>query len=268
MKSTRLLLLLLLCVCLLTSCTPISLPTLGTPESTETKTPPTETSAPQETEPPETEPPTPKKRIAITFDDGPSRQGLTEKLVDEFAKYGGKATFFVLGNLISNATGECLAYADEKGCEIAIHAYTHEKYFDTCSEQDFLEELELTQKAIEKYIDSPVTLLRPPGGRITESRAVASGYPIVLWSIDSADWKYKSRADEQTIQENITTIVNNVLSSAEDGDIVLMHEIYMNSYEATCRILAELHERGFEFVTVTELLGSENLTAGKTVYQK
>ena len=271
MKSKRIFAIfsLFLCVCLLTSCVPISIPTFGTLESTEADTTPAETSTPADTTaPPETEPPAPKKRVAITFDDGPSRQGLTEKLVDEFAKYGGKATFFVLGNLISASTGAALAYADENGFEIAIHAYTHELYFDTCSEEDFFEELELTKEAIEAYVDSPVTLLRPPGGRITESRALLSGYPIILWSIDSEDWRYKGRTDEDTIRMNIHKIVDNITSDVEDGDIILMHEIYMNSYEATCQILKELDALGYEFVTVTELIGEENLQPGQILYRK
>ena len=253
---------LLLCAFLLASCAPIFVQTGGTAD-----TEPPETT-PAETTPPETEPPVPKKRVAITFDDGPSRQGLTEKLVDELAKYGGKATFFVLGNLISASTGESLAYASAHGCEIAIHAYTHEKYFDTCSEAAFYEELELTEKAIQRYVDAPVTLLRPPGGRITDARALASGYPIILWSVDSEDWRYKSRTDEDTIRTNVHTIVENVLSQVEDGDIILMHEIYMNSYEATCQILKELDALGYEFVTVTELIGESGLTPGETVYRK
>lgn len=270
MKNKHILstLVLILCICLLTACTPNSIPVSGTAESTEADTTPAETSTPESTEPPETEPPVPKKRIAITFDDGPSRQGLTEKLVDEFAKYDGKATFFVLGNLISKSTGEALAYADQNGFEIAIHAYTHEIYYDTCSEQAFLEELELTKQAIETYVDSPITLLRPPGGRITESRALLSGYPIILWSVDSEDWRYKGRADEDTIRTNIHKTIENITKNVEDGDIILMHEIYMNSYEATCLLLKELSEQGFEFVTVTELIGKENLKAGEIIYRK
>ena len=60
--------------------------------------------------------------------------------------------------------------------------------------------------------------------------------------------------------------MENALRNVEDGDIILMHEIYQNTYEATCIILARLHEMGFEFVTVTELLGEENLVAGETYY--
>ena len=272
-----LLLVLTLCLGVLTACDEMFIQTGGrvdettptenttaenTQEETTTETPP------ETTEPPETQPPTPKKRVALTFDDGPSRQGLTEKLVDEFKKYGGKATFFVLGNLISSSTGDALAYAHENGFEFGIHGYTHEIYYDTCTEQDFLRELELTKKAIETYVDAEVTLLRPPGGRITEERALLSGYPVILWSVDTEDWRYKSRADDATIQTGVNAIVENALKDIEDGDIILMHEIYTNSYEATCLILERLDEMGFEFVTVSELIGEEQLTVGSFIYSK
>lgn len=208
----------------------------------------------------------PQKRVALTFDDGPSRQGLTKRLVDEFKKYDGKATFFVLGNLISNTTGQALAYASENGFEIGIHGYTHDIYFDTCTEEDFLLELDLTKQAIESYTNTEVTLLRPPGGRITRERAQQSGYPIIFWSIDTEDWRYKGRIDEETIQKNIETIVENALKNIEDGDILLLHEIYTNSFEATCLLLERLHNMGFSFVTVTELIGEENLTPGTYIY--
>ena len=289
MKNYILVFVLHLCVAMLASCTLFQLSTETTPETakaestalqTEPETTEPESSAmqtePETTEPessamqtePETEPPIPKKQVAITFDDGPSRQGLTQKLVDEFAKYGGKATFFVLGNLISPTTGEALSYAHEHGFEIGIHAYTHELYFDNCSETDFLNEINLTKQAIEKYIDTEVTLLRAPGGRIPSTRAVLSGYPIINWSIDTRDWQYKSRSDAETIRQNVNTIVENALKNIEDGDIILMHEIYTNSYEAVCIILQRLDEMGFEFVTVTELLGTENLKAGNYIYSQ
>ncbi len=219
---------------------------------------------------PETDPPAPKKRVAITYDDGPafdntSSEHLTYRLVDEFAKYGGEATFFIVGNRVNAATGKAMQYAHERGFEYAIHAFTHENYFDSCSEQTFLNEIRQTEDAIHKYIDADIRLLRAPGGRITAARAALAGYPIINWSIDTEDWRHKSRADSATIRENVDAIVENTLKNVEDGDIILMHEIYENTYEATCIILARLDEMGFEFVTVSALLG-EDIEAGKTYY--
>lgn len=220
----------------------------------------------------EIEPPAPKKRVAITYDDGPAFdndtvQRLTYKLVDEFAKYGGTATFFVVGNRINAKTGEAMQYAHEHGFEYAIHAYTHNIYFDECPEQEYLNELRQTEHAIGKYIDAEVTLLRAPGGHITKERALLGGYPVINWSIDTEDWRYKSRTDAATIEANVNAIVENALRNVEDGDIILMHEIYQNTYEATCIILERLDAMGFEFVTVTELIGADNLTVGETYYR-
>ncbi len=231
----------------------------------------TETEAETETEV-ETEPPVPKKRVAITFDDGPaydnaSVQRLTYKIVDEFKKYGGAATFFLVGNRINGATGEAIRYAHDNGCELAIHAYTHNIYFDDCPEQEFLNEIHQTENAIHKYVpNARIALLRAPGGYITRERAAMVGYPVINWSIDTEDWRHKSRSDDVTAKANIDAIVENALRGVEDGDILLLHEIYQNSYEATCIILQRLDEMGFAFVTVSELFGENALTPGATYY--
>ncbi len=251
MKYIKLIALFLCLILLFCSCGG-DVPVMGSAEIE-----PTETTAPRE----------PQKRVAITYDDGPAFdndrvQRLTYKLVDEFAKYGGKATFFIVGNRVNSQTGQAMQYAHKHGFEYAIHAYTHSHYFDTCSEETFLDEIQKTENAIHEYIDADIRLLRAPGGRITAERATLAGYPIINWSIDTKDWQYKSTDDP----ENIDRIVENTLKNVEDGDIILMHEIYENTYEATCIILARLHDMGFEFVTVTELLGENNLKAGATYY--
>ena len=72
----------------------------------------------------------PAKRVAITFDDGPHNVR-TVKIVDELAKYGFHATFFVVGNRVDGSAyngSSAVKYAIENGNEIAIHGYTHEKY--------------------------------------------------------------------------------------------------------------------------------------------
>lgn len=229
--------------------------------------------ATEETQAPETEPPLPKKRIALTFDDGPAYdnddfQRLTYKLVDKLAEYGGAATFFLVGNRINSSTAEAITYAANHGCEIGIHAYTHDYNFSSCNYSTFVDELERTEALIEKYSGKEVTLFRPPYGSITKERAVDSGYPIIHWNLDSEDWRYKSRADAATAEKNIRIIADNILSSVEDGDIILMHEIYRNSYEAACIVIDTLSAEGYEFVTVTELIGAENLKAGNTYYSK
>ena len=211
---------------------------------------------------------TPKKRVAITFDDGPQyyNDQETKKIVDELAKYGFTATFFVVGNRIPG--GDALSYAVEKGNEIGIHAFTHSHYYDTCTDAVYKNELENTLKAIQKQIPGyEVKLMRPVGGRITEERAKSCPYAVIQWSVDSDDWnnKYVSGDTDEDTERKIETTVNNVMSTVSDGDIILLHDIWSNTYDATVILLAKLSEAGYEVVSVSELLGDE-LAAGKEYY--
>lgn len=194
------------------------------------------------------------KRIAFTFDDGPYYK-ITPKIADEFAKYGGKCTFFVVGDRIS-WNDDVLSYVKNLGNEVGIHGYTHKLYFNKCSESDYQKELSKTAAAIIKEIETAPVLLRPPGGSITKSRVQECPYSVILWNIDSLDWEYKS-TKKSVKQKNIDTIVDRVMSKATNGDIVLMHDLYSNTLEAIKIILPLLKEQGYEFVTVSELLGDD-----------
>ena len=199
-----------------------------------------------------------KKRVAITYDDGPHNVQ-TVNIVDELAKYGFNATFFVVGNRIDGTAyngAKGLKYAASKGNEIAIHGYTHkqdsEHYYDTCSNKTFESELEDTKDAIlDQVPNAKIRLMRPVGGRITSERVSNCDYSVIMWSVDSNDWKYKSDGDA-----GVETIVDNVMSQVQNGSIILMHDIYENTYLATKQILKELNSQGYEVVTVSELLGS------------
>ena len=192
------------------------------------------------------------KRVALTFDDGPG--DYSKLIADEIEKYGGHVTFFIVGNRVSGKWGEGMKYAAEKGNEIQIHGYTHDYYYDKCSDTIYQQELSKTADAIRKAVGTTPTQMRPIGGRITKARTAACPYAVIHWSVDSNDWKYKNPAGSTS---KINTIVNNVLKQkVEDGDIILMHEIYKNSYEAFRIIAKELSKQGFEFVTVTELLNN------------
>ena len=215
------------------------------------------------TEPPvTTQAPKPlKKRVALTFDDGPNYIN-TPKVLDALAQYGWSATFFVVGNRINAQTSETLNRMAAEGHEIGIHGYTHtqnaEHYYDTCTDSVYQMELSNTVAAIRTYIPNYTpTLMRPIGGRITSERVAASPYSIILWSVDTQDWEntyYKGISDEEA-DRRVNTIVQNTLANIKDGDIILMHDIYQSTADATVKILAALYEMGYEVVTVSELLG-------------
>lgn len=205
-----------------------------------------------------------KKRVAITYDDGPHNV-YTGKIVDELAKYGYNATFFVVGNRVDGEAyngAKSVKYAASKGNEIAIHAYTHNVYYtdDADNATKYKAEMTKTYQAIKSVVPSAsVRLMRPTGGHITDKGISTCPYAVIQWGVDSNDWKYKSEG-----AKNVETIVNNVMSSVKNGSIILMHDIYENTYLATVQILKQLYAQGYDVVTVSELLG--NPRAGVEYY--
>ncbi|MBQ4105058.1 MAG: polysaccharide deacetylase family protein [Clostridia bacterium] len=200
------------------------------------------------------------KYVAFTFDDGP-HYDLTFKFVDKLAEYGGVGTFFVVGNRVSGTQQRAVKYAYDMGNEIGVHAWTHSYYYNTCSESRFRSELDKTADKILSVTGEYPLTMRPVGGGITSSRVKSSGFAVINWNVDSNDWRYTGRS-----QSNVNTIVRNVLNSTDEGDIILMHEIYYNSYDAFCIIIDELYDRGYRFVTVSDLLGLDSGDKGKLYY--
>lgn len=202
----------------------------------------------------------PKKRVAITFDDGPHNIW-TKKIVNELDRYGFTATFFVIGNRVDGKAyngGDTMAFVAGQGHELAIHGYTHEVYYDKCTNAEYNFELSETAKAIGRWGNGAVpTLMRPIGGSITPERAATCPYAVIKWDVDSEDWRYKYKSGDtpEMMQEKVDTIVNNVMSAVHDGSIILLHDIYESTYDATCIILARLYAEGYEVVSVSELLG-------------
>ena len=201
------------------------------------------------------------KKIALTFDDGPHNVR-TEQIVDELNKYGYHATFFVVGNRIDGTTyngASGLKYAYEAGNEIGIHGYTHEVYYDECTIEEFESELNRTKEAIHNVIpDAQIRLMRPIGGYITAERVKQCPYAVIMWSVDSNDYKYtyKKGDTEKEWTEKVNTIVDNIMQDLEEGDIVLLHDLYESTYDAVVVLLKRLHEEGYTVVTVSELLNN------------
>lgn len=205
-----------------------------------------------------------RPRVALTYDDGPHNTR-TPRIVDELNKYGFHATFFVVGNRVDGYEyngGDAMLYALASGNEVGIHGYTHAPgiYYNSCSDETYDYEIKSTKRAIRSVKSGyKIKLMRPIGGAITSARVEESPYSTILWDVDSEDWKYKySSADSDAdCKAKVDTIVNNVLDNVREGSIILMHDIYESTYDATVIILERLHEMGYEVVTVSELLGDD-----------
>lgn len=206
------------------------------------------------------------ERVALTFDDGPTEEH-TRQIAEKLCEYDAHATFFVVGDRVNGKKAEGLLAAAKCANEVEIHGYTHNYDYGVCTESQYQSELSRTAQVIRSLTGKDAALLRPIGGSITAMRVRDCPYTVVHWSLDSEDWRYAARGDGITAK-NVQTIVNNVLDYVVPGDVILMHDLRKNSYEAFCRILDGLYEMPVPLTvtTVTGLFGKENLGRGQMVH--
>jgi peptidoglycan/xylan/chitin deacetylase (PgdA/CDA1 family) len=193
-----------------------------------------------------------ERKLALTFDDGPSN--LTEPLLDLLKSLGVKATFFWLGrnmkefvNLVKRARAE--------GHMFGNHSFDHPDFTKISTEEVLCQQIGKTQQIYRDILDIEPVLVRPPEGEITDEQIEVledMGMKIVFWSVCAHDWvPNRGGAD---------MISNRVLNDVHEEAIVLMHDggsaqsdtiIAVKSIVDACRM------RGYEFVTVHELIGAE-----------
>lgn len=187
-----------------------------------------------------------KKRVSITFDDGPYL--LTEKYIDVLQKYNIDATFFLIGIQIEKYPDEARRIA-ESGYEIGIHSYNHRRLTEmniNSLEEDFQRSL----SAIRNITDSEIRFFRPPYGSFNDAVIdIAKKHKLttVLWCVDPRDWQ----------RNDSNYIARHVVEKAENGAIILLHEGREATLKALPRIIEGLWEKGFEIVPLSELLSDE-----------
>jgi peptidoglycan/xylan/chitin deacetylase (PgdA/CDA1 family) len=185
-------------------------------------------------------------KIALTFDDNfnPNRSLATIKALSDRKA---EATFFVVGSYVTAYPALTKAIA-AAGFEVGDHSASH-PVLTNLSHSAKLREIGAGTDAFRAATGRrTVPLHRPPYGAWNSSVARAAGERgfshVVLWDVDTNDWRGHSAA----------TIVNHVLTHARNGSIVLMHVGAPHTYEAIPGIVDGLRARGFELVTVSELL--------------
>ena len=203
----------------------------------------------------------PKKKIALTFDDGPSSM-YTHQILDLLEQYQAKATFFVCGYQLKESTKDELQRAISLGCEIGNHSNTHKSSLTKLSDEDILTEIRAASEKIAQFsgTDYQCTVYRPPNGEI--NRRVAKilveneiyMYPI-LWNVDSRDWEYRKNYNNGKItrEEAVQGTFETVVKETSEGSVILMHDIQSITPDVVARILEKYTAEGYEFVTVSEL---------------
>ncbi len=179
--------------------------------------------------------------VALTFDDGPNPT-YTPPLLDLLYRYQAPSTFFILGEKISSNRW-LLQEMVCSGHELGNHTYSHTD-LTTLTPQQIEYEIDKTKNALKKILPNYTMLyVRPPYGHYNQLVEDTVEQPLILWDIDTMDWDSAS----------VDTICEIVLTNIHDGDILVFHDNNPNLLKALERILPELQEQGFQFVTIRQL---------------
>lgn len=186
-----------------------------------------------------------KPMIALTFDDGPNAP-VTNRIVDALIANDAHATFFVLGLNIDEDETEnikALKRAYDAGCEIGNHTYGHVNLVNVTDDKQVINQVMAVKNRLQQITGQKDAIIRPPYGAADERVMSLVKDPIILWSVDSLDWKYK----------NPPQLLQYVKENAYDGAIILMHDIYSTTADGIIPAISWLKEQGYQLVTVSEM---------------
>lgn len=235
------------------------------------------------------------KQIALTFDDGPS-EAWTARYLEVLREYDTPATFFLIGQhsqahpelvrLISSTAVKVPRTPGERPAsvqvatsptggdhrpgpgpnhaqpadpqrdgrqvfmEIGAHSWSHQN-LRKAGLAALTAELDQTSQLLRRLTQRPVTLFRPPGGNYSQSvisQANRQGETVVLWNVDPKDW--------MPSHAHADGLARHVLAHARPGSIILLHEGKPATLAALPAIIKGLRSRGYELVTVSELLAA------------
>ena len=186
-----------------------------------------------------------KPMMALTFDDGPGAR--TMELLEVLEQYDAHATFFMQGKNVPNY-GDAVKKMLEIGCELGNHSYDHPQ-LTKLDPSGIQRQIGDTNNLIAKEAGQPATVMRPPYGAINDTVKANVGLPMILWSVDTLDWKTR----------NVQSTIDAVMASG-DGDIVLMHDIHTQSVDAAIQLIPMLIEKGYQLVTVSEMAEARGIT--------
>ena len=192
--------------------------------------------------------------VALTFDDGPYSV-VDSRILNALSANGAHATFFVAGYRIAEYSDTILEIYSQ-GSEIGNHTYSHHN-LSRLSASDIRSEIARTDQLIFNLTGKYPALIRPPEGSYNSTVLNTVDRPLVMWSIDTRDWKTRSTS----------STISNVLNNVQDGDIILMHSLYPSTAAACETIIPELVARGYQLVTVSELMAARGVSAdaGKVI---
>lgn len=189
-----------------------------------------------------------KKLVALTFDDGPT--STTSQVLDVLEKYDVKATFFLIGQQVNMDTLPIMQRQIRMGCELANHSYNHVD-MSRLSVSDIKNQINWTSSAIKNAVGYDVKFFRPPYIATSNSMYQNIDLPFIQ-GITCNDWESSVSASQRA---------NTVLNSVQDGSIILLHDFQgnTNTVQALPTIIEGLKNKGYTFVTVSELFEAKGV---------
>ena len=188
--------------------------------------------------------------IALTFDDGPNTV-ITPQVLDLLEEHGILASFFLIARNITPESAEVVRRAKAMGCDIENHTVTH-PFMDKLSLEEIRKEVDTCTEKIVAITGEEPKFFRPPF--IAVSKEMYDNIDMTfICGAGCEDWIPTVTAEQRA---------ERVLANAEDGQIVLLHDMQwnQNTVDALKTIIPELKKRGYEFVTVTQLFERKNVT--------
>ena len=188
--------------------------------------------------------------IALTFDDGPNTV-ITPQVLDLLEEHGILASFFLIARNITPESAEVVRRAKAMGCDIENHTVTH-PFMDKLSVEEIRKEVDTCTEKIVAITGEEPKFFRPPF--IAVSKEMYDNIDMTfICGAGCEDWVPTVTAEQRA---------ERVLANAEDGQIVLLHDMQwnQNTVDALKTIIPELKKRGYEFVTVTQLFERKNVT--------
>lgn len=183
------------------------------------------------------------KQVSITFDDGPSI--FTPKLLDYLKEKEVPVTFFLIGCQISQH-GDTIKRQIAEGHAIAYHSYDHS---DQRNNSPSLVAAHYNQSAklLMEHAGGTFSYWRAPGGYFNRDVLNAVPLPHIYWSLDTRDW----------VRKNAQSVYEYIIKNVKDGDIILLHDLYLTSVDAAIMAIDEMVAGDYEFVSLEELLSRD-----------
>jgi peptidoglycan/xylan/chitin deacetylase (PgdA/CDA1 family) len=183
-----------------------------------------------------------EKVLALTFDDGPS-PFTTPKILDSLKKRKLRATFFLVGQMIQRRE-KIVQRIIAEGHDVGNHTNSHPMWPNPAKAE---QELDLPAKRIKDAIGFTPHVFRPPYGNLKASTTALARkrmMPIIYWTGTGSD----------TATHDPARVAKSAIASIRPGAIILMHDIQPHTMRAVPTILDAMVKKGYELVTVTELL--------------